>query len=331
MTEILYTIEFPFQAKTFEAIEPHVDVDSAYLPLRPAAKECTDEIDQIDVEYMDVGYVNRQVREIDPAVVVYNHNYRHRAIDFQAEYPLVHMRHGGSIGRGTAQVDVEEVFPLMDAALAPGEWWTSQYCETESVLDIETVGIPEADPLVDADPPRQRRVLYAPTNTRYGEGSLCNTAEHVIDVFADTDYRLRFRPHPHDTLEQPARSLVRRCRDRICDIPNVTFDDAWSPVESLLWADVLISDYSGTVTEWLHTDRPLIQLTDIRSETNEVPEIGTMTDELDLTTVDRLYEDGHSQDETERRDSWLDTLGIPMDGAAGERAARVLTRYVETP
>ena len=329
MTEVLYTIEFPFQAKTFEAIDPHVAASSAYLPLRPAAKGCTDEIDEIDYHFMDVGYVNRQVREIDPAVVVYNHNYRHKAIDFQTEYPLVHVRHGASIGRGTAQVDVEEVFPLMDAALAPGEWWATQYRETGPSLDVETIGIPEADPLVDADPPRQRRVLYAPTNTRYGEGALLNTAEHVIDVFADSEYQLRFRPHPHDALERPARQVVRQGRDRICDIPNVTFDDAWSPVESLLWADVLISDYSGIVTEWLHTGRPLLQLTAIRSATNEVPDIGTTTDELALATVDRLYEDGHSQAERDRRDDWLDTLDIPMDGRAGERAARIFTGYVE--
>ncbi len=329
MPEILYTIEFPFQAKTFEAIDPHVDVPSAYLPLRPAAKDCTDAIDEIDPYFMNVGYVNRQVRAIDPSVVVYNHNYRHKAIDFQTEYPLVHVRHGASIGRGTVQVDVEEVFPLMDAALAPGEWWEMQYRETESPLDVETVGIPEADPLVDADPPRRRRVLYAPTNTRYGQGSLCNTAEHVLDVFADSDYQLRFRPHPHDALEQPARQVVRRCRDRICDMPTVTFDDAWSPIESLLWADVLISDYSGIVTEWLHTGRPLIQLTDIVSETNAVPEIGTTTDELCIGTVDRLYEDGHSRAERDRRDSWLDTLGIPMDGRAGERAAQVLSAYAD--
>ncbi|MFD1585584.1 CDP-glycerol glycerophosphotransferase family protein [Halorientalis brevis] len=329
MPEILYTVEFPFQAKTFEAIDPHVDVASAYLPLRPAAKGCTDEIDEVDLAYMDVGYVNRQVREIDPSVVVYNHNYRHRDVDFQTEYPLVHVRHGASIGRGTVQVDVEEVFPLMDAALAPGEWWATQYRETESPLAVETVGIPEADALVDSEPPRQRRVLYAPTNTRYGQGSLCNTAEHVLDTFAGSDYHLRFRPHPHDTLEQPARSLVRKCRDRICDLPTVTFDDAWSPVESLLWADVLISDYSGTVTEWLHTGRPLLQLTDVVSETNEVPEIGTTTDELAIETVDRLYEDGHSQAERDRRDAWLDRLGIPMDGRAGRRAASVLTAIVE--
>lgn len=327
MTDVLYTIEFPFQAKTFEAIEPYVDVDSAYLPLRPAAKECTDAIEEIGLEFMDIGYVNRQVREIDPEVVVYNHNYRHKAIDFQNEYPLVHVRHGASIGRGTVQVDAAEVFPLMDTALAPGEWWATRYSETGPSLDVETVGIPEADRLVDADPPRRRRVLYAPTNTRYGQGSLLNTAAHVLDCFEGTDYHLRFRPHPHDALEQPARSLVRECRDRICDLSNVTFDDAWSPVESLLWADVLISDYSGIVTEWLHTDRPLIQLSDIRSETNEVPAIGTTTDELDLATVDRLYEDGHSQSEVDRRDSWLETLGIPMDGRAGERAARVFSAY----
>ncbi|MFB6178950.1 MAG: CDP-glycerol glycerophosphotransferase family protein [Halorientalis sp.] len=329
MTDVLYTIEFPFQAKTFEAIDPHVDADSAYLPLRPAAKGCTDAIAEIDLHFMGVGYVNRQVRAIDPAVVVYNHNYRHRAIDFQTEYPLVHLRHGASIGRGTVDTDVEEIFPLMDAALAPGQWWADQYRETGPDLDVTTVGIPEADPLVDAESPRERHVLYAPTNTRYGDGSFRNTAMDVLDTLADTEYDLRFRPHPHDTLEAPARSLVRDCRDRICDLPTVTFDDAWNPVPSLLWADLLISDYSGIVTEWLHTDRPLLQLTDIESTTAHVPEIGTTTAHLDLATVDRCYVDGPEPAVARRREAWLDELAIPMDGNAGERAARALTAYVE--
>ncbi|MFB6165309.1 MAG: CDP-glycerol glycerophosphotransferase family protein [Haloarculaceae archaeon] len=329
MTEVLYTIEFPFQAKTFEAIDPHVDADSAYLPLRPAAKDCTDRIAEIDLSFMDVGYVDRQVREIDPDVVVYNHNYRHRAITFQEEYPLVHVRHGASIGRGTADVDVREVFPLMDAALAPGEWWAETYRQTGPELDVEVVGVPEADRLVDAPAPRERRVLYAPTNTRYGEGSFLNTAEDVLETVAGSDYHLTFRPHPHDVLEEPARSAVRELRERICGLPNVTYDDAWSPVESLLTADVLVSDYSGIVTEWLHTGRPLVQLTAVRSTTNEVPAIGTIADELSLSLLADVYEHGPAPEVLERRAAWLGRLGIPMDGRAGARAAAAITDYVD--
>lgn len=328
MTDVLYTIEYPFQAKTFEAVDPHVDADSAYLPLRPVAKHCTEAIDEVDIPFMDIGYVDRQVREVDPDVVVYNHNYRHKAITFHEEYPLVHMRHGASIGRGTMNVDVEEVFPLMDAALAPGERWTDRYRDTGPDLRVETVGVPEADPLVDAEAPRERRVLYAPTNTRYGEGAFLNTAGDVLDLFAGSEFDLIFRPHPHDALDDPARSMVRRCREWICDLPNVTFDADWSPVSSLLAADVLLSDYSGIVTEWLHADRPLVQFTNVRSERNDIPEIGYATDDLELGTVEELYREGPPAEVRERRARWLDELGVPMDGRAGERAAEVLTDYV---
>lgn len=328
MTNVLYTLEFPFQAKTFESIDPHVSAESAYLPLRPTAKQSTEEIEEVDISFMEVGYINRQIREVDPDVVIVNHNYRHKAIDFQEEYPTVHLRHGASIGRGTVEDDVEEVFPLFDAALAPGGWWADQYRETEADLTVETVGVPEADPLVGTDAPRERRVLYAPTNLRYGGGSLMNTAEDVLDLFAETEYELLFRPHPHDCLEQPARDLVRRCRERICELPNVTFDDSWLPIPSLLAADLLVSDYSGIITEWLHTGRPFVQLTNIRSEQNSVPEIGYATDKLRPEMVDDLYENGLPPATTEQRDRWLEDLEIPMDGHAGERAASFIESYI---
>ncbi len=328
MTAVLYTLEYPFQAKTYEAVHPHVDADAAYLPLRPDALDATVAVPQVDLHWGEVGYVDRQVREIDPDVVVYNHNFRHRAIDFQADYPLVHLRHGASVGRGTVRDDVREVFPLVDAALAPGMWWADQYRQTGPDLRVQTVGVPEADPLVAEDPPRERRVLYAPTNHRYGEGSLLNTAGHVLDVFDGSAYDLVFRPHLHDTRQAPAREVVRRCRERICDLPNVTFDDRWSPLPALRSADLLLSDYSGIVTEWLHTDRPLVQFENVVSAENSVPAFGYRTDSLDLETVDRLYDAGHEPAVAERRAAWLEKLGIPMDGRAGERAARVIESYV---
>jgi len=155
----------------------------------------------------------------------------------------------------------------VDVALAPGAFWADHYREQfPDGVQTPVVGVPEADALVDADAPRQRRVLYAPTNHNYGGGSYVNTADHVLDVFADSDYELRFRPHPMDRIEEPGESVTERCRQRIADLPNVTFDDEATPRESLLWADLPVSDYSGIVTEWLHTGRPLVQLTDIAAD-----------------------------------------------------------------
>jgi hypothetical protein len=321
MVEVLYVMEREFMRKTFEAIDRHVDAESAYVPVRPEAVGCSDEIPEVGVD--DVSAIDSHVREVDPDVVVYNHRFRVEEVEFQEEYPLVHVRHGASIGRGEIEVTTETAGHAIDTALAPGERWAREYREDfPDEVDVSVIGIPEADDLVNADPPREKRVLYAPTNHNYGGGSYLETAHEVLDLFADTDYELLFRPHPMDRTEEPGKSLTDECRERIADLPNVVFDENSTPRESLLASDLLLSDYSGIVTEWLHTGRPLIQFTDLASD-DEVPSIGYTTSvaDLDFETIDDLYEEGYATQIRRREAAFRSELGIPMDGMAGERAA----------
>ena len=326
MAEVLYVIERAFMRKTFESIDRHVTVESAYVPVRPEAVGCCEDIPEIAVD--DLTAVDENVRAVDPGVVVYNHRFKMGELSLHEEYPLVHVRHGASIGRGEVETTVENIGHTVDVALAPGERWARRYREAfPEDVGVHVVGIPEADDLVDAAPPRDRRVLYAPTNHNYGSGSYLSTAEPVLDLFGDTDYELLFRPHPMDRKEEPGRSLTRECRDRIGDVPNVTFDDDSTPRESVLASDLLLSDYSGIVTEWLHTGRPLVQFADIAADDAEVPEIGLVTTAagLDLGTVDDLYENGYPSAVAEREAAFRERLGVPMDGRAGERAATEVT------
>lgn len=326
MVTVLYTFDWPFMRKSYEAVDPHVGVESAYLPLRPAAVGCCEAIPEVDPDGYDEAAIDAAVRRVDPDVVVRNHRYRPGEFAFDHEYPLVHLRHGASVGRGEVENTVEpEMCAILDVALAPGERWARRYREAfPDRVDVATVGVPEADDLVDADPPDRRRVLYAPTNHRYGGGCYLQTAEGIIDCFAGTEYDLLFRPHPVDRREEPTRSLTERCRERIERTPNVTFDDRPTPGPSMREADLLVSDRSGIVVEWLHADRPMVQLTDLADEDGKVPAIGyrTSIDDLDRDVVDRLYERGYPPAVRRRLSAFLEELGVPMDGRAGRRAAR---------
>ncbi|WP_435174835.1 CDP-glycerol glycerophosphotransferase family protein [Halorussus sp. AFM4] len=327
MVRVLYVVERTFMRKTFEAIDRHVEAESAYVPVRPEAVGCSEAIPAVGVD--DVTDVDRHVRAVDPDVVVYNHRFRVDEVDFYDDYPLVHVRHGASIGRGEIETTAELTGQAVDAALAPGERWARRYAEVyPDDVDVSVVGVPEADELVAAEPPDEKRVLYAPTNHNYGGGSYVNTAREVLDLFADTDYELLFRPHPMDRKEEPGKSLTAECRERIADLPNVTFDDDETPMAGMRRADLLLSDYSGIVAEWLHTGRPLVQFTDVAADENEVPKIGYTTSVSDLTIedIDALYERGYPDRVAEREADFRADLGIPMDGRAGERAAaEVLT------
>ncbi len=320
MVPILYTFDRPFMRKTYEAIDRHVDVESAFLALGPEAEGCSDALREVEREPGES--IDAAVERVDPAVVVRNHTLDPGGFAFDGERTVVHVRHGASVGRGEVGTTLGRLRDVVDVALAPGERWGERYREGfPDGVTVAVVGVPEADALVEADPPREGRVLYAPTNHNYGGGSYLHTAEHVLDTFADTEYELLFRPHPMDRREEPGKSVTERCRERIASLPNVTFDEGGTPGESLLSADVLVSDYSGIVTEWLHTDRPLIQLTALDADDREVPPAGYRTDRLDLETVDDLYAHGPPEAVRERRAAFRADLGIPMDGRAGERAA----------
>lgn len=319
MVSILYTFDRAFMRKTFEAIDRHVDVESAYLPLAPEAENCSTTLREI--ERRDDDSVDDIVTSLDPDVVVRNHRLMPGGFNFDHDRKVVHVRHGASVGRGEIDVTLSDLSDVVDVALAPGERWGERYREGfPPHVDVAVVGIPEADLLVDHDPPGERRVLYAPTNHNYGGGSYVNTAEHVLDTFEDTDYQLLFRPHPMDRIEEPGKSVTERCIARIEEMDNVVFDEQGTPGESLLDADILLSDYSGIITEWLHTDRPLIQLTDLAAD-RELPMAGFHADRLDLEMVDDLYKRGPPANIRKQRDAFRADLGIPMDGRAGERAA----------
>jgi hypothetical protein len=321
MVDVLYAIERPFMRKTFEAIDRHVDVESAYVPVREDARGCSDSITEISVRNPDA--VDANIRAIDPGVVVYNHRFGIERFSFYEAYPLVHLRHGASIGRGEVTVTTETILEHVSAALAPGERWARAYrAVAPDDVRVVTVGIPEADQLVDAPSPGDRRVLYAPTNYLVGRGAYANTARSVIECFAGTAYELLFRPHPTDRREGPGLAVTRDCRKRIAELPNVVFDAATTPIESMRRSDILVSDFSGTIAEWLHTGRPLIQLTDVDAASKTVPPIGVTRETLTLELVDKLYRHGEPKSTKRRRASWLECLGIPMDGRAGERTAR---------
>ena len=329
MVTVLYTFDRQFMRKTFAAIDTHLTDDAAVLWLgADDPSEVGDDGRWVSTHRSveSAAELDAAVAEIDPDVVVKNHRFESAVLDdeptYHERYPVVHVRHGASLGRGEVENTTRDLADAVAVALAPGDRWADRYRAAfpESVR-VATVGIPEADALVGTDPPRERRVLYAPTNHNYGGGSYLETAEDVLETFADTDFQLRFRPHPMDRIEAPGKSVTERCRDRIADLPNVTFDDATTPRESLLWADLLVSDCSGIVTEWLHTGRPLVQLTATAAD-HEIPAVGVQTDDLSLSTVERVYEEGYPPGVARTVAETVADLGIPMDGRAGVRAAR---------
>ena len=109
-------------ARNLTSVPPAVrDVRPDLLETRDecSARGCSDAIPERPVD--ELGAVDRQVRRIDPDVVVYNHRHCIEDVEFHEQYPIVHVRHGASVGRGEIEETAVKTGEAVDAALAPGQ------------------------------------------------------------------------------------------------------------------------------------------------------------------------------------------------------------------
>jgi CDP-Glycerol:Poly(glycerophosphate) glycerophosphotransferase len=139
--------------------------------------------------------------------------------------------------------------------------------------DFAIVGRPQVDPLF-VGPLRDSEtnvVLYAPTWEGYYQAANYSSlevmgAELIAALLAQRpDLAIIFKPHPASGMQRPgmrsARAAVRNLlrqsphpqRHVIAEEhPGMTLNDCFDQ------ADVLVSDVSSVVTDFLHTDRPIV-------------------------------------------------------------------------
>ena len=126
MVRILYTHDRAFMRKTFAAIDRHVEASSARLALGPEASEPDGPIEELSPRVADAADYDRAVFDVDPDVVVENHRFAAEVLDdrpeFYDSYPVVHVRHGASVGRGevenTTEAGVVETAHAKEQAIA---------------------------------------------------------------------------------------------------------------------------------------------------------------------------------------------------------------------
>jgi hypothetical protein len=133
------------------------------------------------------------------------------------------------------------------------------------------VGRPQVEPLrvgpLPAD--RQRTVLYAPTFEGYYEESNYSSLERMGPQLIQRllaqypDVRVIFKPHPASGVQRPGMAEARVAIVDTLGRANgghlyVGPESELTLYECFDMADVLISDISSVVTDFLYTERPLI-------------------------------------------------------------------------
>lgn len=114
------------------------------------------------------------------------------------------------------------------------------------VLVSDTAGIAAAKARLDLDPAKTS-VLYAPTFRTRGQASLELDLTELVDDLGE-DYQILLRPHYLNRIAVPPH-----LRGRVIDVSGIA-----DTAQVLQAADILVSDYSSIIFDYLSLDRPII-------------------------------------------------------------------------
>jgi hypothetical protein len=98
-------------------------------------------------------------------------------------------------------------------------------------------------------------VLVSPS---WGEGSLLNTfGERLLDPLVKTSWRIIVRPHPQS--KDSEKDMLVKLEDRYRGADNLIWDYAAENLKTLGVSDVMISDFSGIIFDYIFLfDKPVI-------------------------------------------------------------------------
>ena len=109
----------------------------------------------------------------------------------------------------------------------------------------------------EAAPSGRGTILIAPS---WGDENIFESCgERLIEILLRANFEVIARPHPETVRRHP--ELIAGFSSRFGDNPNFILEKSVATDDSLLRADILISDYSGITLEYaLGTERPVLFL-----------------------------------------------------------------------
>ncbi len=253
-----------------------------------------------------------------------------------------------------------------DLILLPGEYHRKTFIDRFNLKDatkLQSVGWPRTDKLItqplsddqkksllkqyNLDPELQT-VSYAPTwNAFYDKGLFPRSFGHLAKAFEDfcremmklnINLVIRLHPGSHKLIEKENLNSIARkynvClfyKKQITHLDNTVYD-------FLSITDILVSDMSGIITDFMVLNRPIIYIEpEVDSEgkkidwdINDLPKdfrAGPVVDSMDdlISSVKQALEDPYKY--KLKREETLKKIFYKLDGFSSERAANAILQY----
>jgi len=280
----------------------------------------------------------RELEDFNPDVTVIAESVAGPLRRFLPRSLFVWVRHG-LISKNTTCLAARDADFACLTSEASKDWYISQGGRPRR--DFWITGYPQLDPLFRGDllpvllqlPAERKTVLYAPTWTT-GLSSAPMLGERVVELIRGgrKDISIVIKPHPVTYLHHPEWLNVWRSLSETEPHVYLVDNPAANVIPYLQRADMLVSDASSVIFEYLALDRPIVLLTnpdrrevghydpngiewqwrDVGTEIHDVEELaGAISAGLDRPTL------GADRRAYYRRE----LFGDYTDGHAGERIA----------
>jgi len=227
------------------------------------------------------------------------------------------------------------------ACLLPGKYWFNLFAKRPFKRDqLIIIGYPKLDILFSPnrnltikkikerfhfnDLPYSKTVLYAPSWNWFGFPSFDRSIFSILEMANKLSLNLLIKPHPllhRSHAYHKAKIASKEMKNTRWINPNEDI------VQFYLIADILVSDTSSTLREFMLTGNPSIQLTNIRRKELLFPEVmWASLENLPETVVRAVDNPGEYASVRQKR---VKELFFKLDGRASERAVRFIREVMK--
>jgi hypothetical protein len=153
-----------------------------------------------------------------------------------------------------------------DSVLLTGDYQAEDIRKLETIRDLPekqlvTVGCTYLDVYaekVKSLPPKDNSIFTVLVSPSWGESALLSRyGEKLLSPLVKTGWRIIVRPHPQSKKSEAA--MLKALTEKYSETPNLEWDYERENIYSLSKADVMISDFSGIIFDYIFLfDRPVL-------------------------------------------------------------------------